>query len=414
MFSNMEKADVVIVGGGIAGLSTAASLCAESNLKVILVEKAAIGSNQSIRAVFKEAVEEFGLQESVLQHYTGFIFHSPLGSIAKYDYRTTALMGIDYEHSCRLLAERACRNGLQILPNQASTWSPQQPSSRESLIVHLENGDSIQTKILVDASGVAQWAARRLNIKLSPLYSICYGELLKGCREEDVEYFRFLAPNSIYGNGGGWMYPSGAGRISLGYSVVVPHPNIDSTNLVSGYTSAKREFHPYAEWVAQGVRERIEGGVVPVGRIGQFVTDRIIIVGDAAGQAHPWSVEGCRPCLINGKLAAEVILEAFRRNRYDRKTLASFERKWAVTNRERFWRSKSVSNIMWHRSNEDWEQFIAETKKQSPEVQLQVLRDNQANLFQAVYAVGGYARRQTMIWCRNRIKHIRNDSTCIV
>jgi digeranylgeranylglycerophospholipid reductase len=407
----MEKADVVIVGGGMAGLSTAASLCAESDLRVVLVEKKAIGSNQSIRAVFKKAIEEFGLEASVLQRYTGFIFHSPLGAIARYDYKNTELMGIDYEHGCRLLHERAFRSGLKDIPAQAIDWSPKSPDSKKPLTVQLDNGESIQTEILVDASGASQWAAKHLQIKLSPLFSICYGEYFRGCHMDDDQYFRFLAPNRNYGNGGGWMYPSGDGKISFGYSVVVSHPHIENTSLVSGYMSAKHEFHPYAEWVAQGVRERMEGGVVPVGRIGQFVADRILIVGDAAGQAHPWSVEGCRPSLYNGKLAAKVIMRAFDGKCFDRKALSAYEREWSKSNRERFWRSKSVADITWRRSDKEWDQFIAATTDQPPEVQMKILQDNPATRFQKVYAVGGYFRRQALKWCKKRIgRYVQEDS----
>lgn len=403
MSYKMEKSDIVIVGGGMAGLSTAASLCTKSDLRVILIEKNEIGSNQAIRAVFRNAIEEFGLEESVLQAYKGFIFHSPLGAMAKFNYENVELMGIDYQKACRILYDRACRSGLEIIPVQAVDWSPQLPDSKKPLTIHLDNGEAVQTQVLVDASGASQWAAKRLNIKLSPLYSICYGELLKGCHVEDDPYFRFLAPNSKYGNGGGWMYPSGEGVISIGYAVVVQHPNIEATNVVCGYTLAKQEVQPYAEWVKGGVRERIESGIVPVGRIRRFVDDRVLIVGDAAGQAHPWSVEGCLPSLFNGRLAANVILQAFESQCFDRQTLSVYEREWSKRNRERFWRSRSVAEITWGRSDQEWDRFIAASKSQPPEMQLKILRDNPASQFQKVYAVGGYARRQTLKWLKKRI-----------
>ncbi len=400
----MEKADVVIVGGGMAGLSTAAVLCAESNLKVALLEKNAIGSNQAVRAVFKEAVEEFGLEGSVLQKYTGFIWHSPLGAYAKFDYKSVELLALDYQEACHILCDRACSCGLTTYPVRAVGWSPQYPDPQKPVVVHLGNGASIQTEILVDAAGTSQWAARHLQIKLSPLYSICHGELIKGCHVEDEQYFRFLGPNSVYGNGGGWMYPAGEATMSIGYSVVVSHPHLERTNLVSGYVSAKREFYPYAEWVKGGIRERIEGGIVPVGRIGRFVTNRIMIVGDAAGQAHPWTVEGCRPSLYNGRLAANAILHAFETKHFDHQTLSVYEREWSKVNRERFWRSKSVADITWERSDEGWDQVISATKKLPPEMQLRIMRDNPASPFQKIYAMGGYARRQAVKWFREKYK----------
>jgi len=388
----------------MAGVSTAATLCTESNLKVILFEKNAIGSNQAIRAVFREAVEEFGLEDSVLQKYTGFIWHNPSGVFAKFDYKTVKLLALDYQKACHILFNRACSYGLKTYPVKALSWSLQHPIDQKPLVVHLDNGTSIQAEILVDASGTAQWAARQLKIKLSPLYSICYGELFKGCRMEDEQYFRFLGPNSVYGNGGGWMYPAGEKTISMGYSVVVRHFNIEETNLVNGYMSAKNEFQPYAGWVKNGIRERIEGGIVPVGRIGRFVSDRILIVGDAAGQAHPWSVEGCRPSLFNGRLVAKTIMLAFDRKAFDHRTLSVYEREWSKTNRERFWRSKSVADISWGRTDQDCDQFVFAMNKLSPTAQLEILKENTASLFEKIYAVGGYARRQAVRWFKEKYK----------
>ena len=392
----MGKADVVIVGGGIAGLSAAVTL-SEANLNVVLVERRGIGANQSVRAVFSDTVQEFDLKDSVLQGYTGFVWHSPLGAIASFDYQRVAVDAVDYGRACEFLCQRATRRGLKVIRAKALRWSPAVPDPRAPLVVHLDNGDSIQAQVLIDASGSAQWAARRLGMRPSLYYSVCYGELLTGCNGPDAGRFRFLAPNSRFGNGGGWYYPAGGSSVSIGYSIVVQGSEKRS-HLAAGYWSAKREFHPYADWVRPGIRQRIEGGVVPVGRIGRFVFDRILIVGDAAGQAYPWSVEGCRPCLYNGRLCAQVVLQAFAQKCFDRATLFVYERDWAWLNRERFWRTASVAELTWARSDQGWDQFIAAYQQLSPEQQIESLRENRVAAYQQIYAVAGYARRQLVKW----------------
>jgi len=398
----MDKADILIVGGGMAGLSAATTLCEESDLRVVLLEEAQIGSNQAIRAVFVEAIDDFGLRSSVVQEYRGFIWHSPLGALARFDYPKVALAGLDYRKACEVLYERAVRDGLVFVRAKAMNWSPEVPSAMKPLTIHLDTGESIQAEVLIDASGYAQWAANRLGVHTSPYYSLCYGELLTECSSEEPSYFRFLGPNRRYGNGGGWFYPTGADSVSMGYSIVVREKNPNLTNLVSGYTDAKQEFRPYSHWVRHGLRERIERGVVPVGRIGRFVSDRILIVGDAAGHANPWSVEGCRPCLINGRISARVVLDAFSRGDFGRSTLSSFERQWSKVNRERFWRTATLAELTWSRSDQEWDRFIATTQHLPPDQQLSWLRDHKASWFQQIYAVMGHARRQLVKWIRNR------------
>jgi flavin-dependent dehydrogenase len=398
----MEKVDVVIVGGGIAGLSVAVAICSESNLAVMLVEKRGVGSNHVTPTVFSEAINEFGLADSVLRNYTAYVFHSPLGAIARFDYQHAALASLDYEKACTILFEQAVSDGLELLAAKAVNWSPAVPDPTRPLVIHLDNGKSIQTEVLIDATGHVQWAAKHLKIGLSRYYSHCFGELLKNCSVEEGSSFRLLTNNSRYGNGGGWFYPTGENSVSMGYSVIVPESQTDRTQLRAGYWAAKQEFQPYADWVKEGVRQRIESGIIPIGRIGRFVADRILIVGDAAGQAHPWVVEGCRPNLYNGRLCAQVVLHAFKKKRFDRSMLASYERKWSGSNRERFWRTASVAELNLARSDQNWDWVVAATQRLSPEQQLRELRDNPASVFQQAYAVAGYVRRQFAKWVRER------------
>lgn len=212
----MEKADVVIVGSGIAGLAAAFTLCEESSLAVVLVEERAVGANRTTPIVFPDTLDAFGLGESIQQNYSRYEFHSPLGATASFDYKRDALTSIDYRKACASLYERAAGNGLQLRKARALDWSPSNPDPRLPLVVHLDNGDSIQTQVLIDASGHAQWAAKRLNIRLSPYYSVCYGEFLTGCSVKEHSSFWFLAPHSRYGSGGGWFYPLGESSVKYG------------------------------------------------------------------------------------------------------------------------------------------------------------------------------------------------------
>jgi flavin-dependent dehydrogenase len=161
----MDKVDVLIVGGGLAGLSAALTICLESSLSVILVEKKGVGSNQTTPTVFSETIDEFGLRDSILQNYTGFVFHSPLGAIARFDFPRVVLTSLNYQKACTILYERAFSHGLELRIAEAVDYSPAIPDPAQPLVIHLKDGSSIQTEVLIDATGHVQWTAKRLHIK---------------------------------------------------------------------------------------------------------------------------------------------------------------------------------------------------------------------------------------------------------
>ncbi len=393
---SVERFDVAILGGGLAGLSTAAALTASTRLSVALVEMRP-NPPKGARAVYNDTIQKFGLQDAVLRAYTGMVYRSASGTAAYFDYGDEdSLSALDYRLACAILLGRARDDGLELRSGRAVGME-----RSGDLRLLLTGGSQIETRMLVDASGAAQWTARQLGVRPSAYASLCYGEILRGCAVEQPHAFTFLAPSSRYGNGGGWFYPLDDSAASFGYSLVTPNPG-QPRDTAWRYHAARAEFQPFARQV-QGARvEAIEGGAVPLGRVSRFCDDGILRVGDAGGQAHAWSVEGCRPALENGLLAAEVIAGAFDANRFDRAALSAFERAWLRDNHERFWRTESAADVVWSRPDARWEQFLRRYARYSGPAQYWQLRENRAGLFAQVYAVLGYARRRALRALRAR------------
>jgi len=387
---NVERFDVAILGGGLAGLSTAAALTASTHLSVALVEMRP-NSPGGARAIYNDTIRKFGLQGAVLRAYTGMAYRSATGTMAYFDYgEENSLSALDYRLACEILLRRALDDGLELRPGRAVGME-----RSGNLRLLLAGGGQIETRVLVDASGAAQWTARQLGLRPSAFASLCYGEILRGCAVEQPHAFAFLAPSSRYGNGGGWFYPLQDGGASFGYSLVTPNPG-QPRDIAWRYHAAQAEFQPYARQVRGARVESIEGGAVPLGRVSRFSEDGILRVGDAGGQAHAWSVEGCRPALENGLLAASVIAGAFDANRFDRAALSAFERAWLRDNRERFWRTESAADVVWSRSDARWEQFLRRYARYSGKAQYWQLRENRAGLLTQAYAVLGFARRKVL------------------
>lgn len=392
-----ERCDVLILGGGLAGLSTALALTTTTRLAVALVEMRP-AANRSVRAVYNDAIHKFGLEDAVLQSYTAMAFHSAYGTSVRFEYgEKDSLSALDYACACQILRQRAVDSGLLLRPGRAVHLDV----SERGVLLSLAGGMELETELLVDASGAAQWTARQMGVRGSRYVSRCYGQRLAGCAVEEPQTFAFLAPHHHFGNGGGWLYPVGNGVLSAGYSLVTPAQQAPR-DTAWRWAAARTEFPLLARQVAGSAQVSIEGGAIPVGRVERFCDDRILRVGDAAGQANPWSVEGCRPALENGVLAAQVIDFAFRSNDFQRTVLDWYEIAWKKDNRERFWRTASVAEVHWGRSDADWERFLRRYGQIPSARQYLDLRDNRTNFFGQMYSWLGFARRESLKWLRQR------------
>ncbi|HEY4683502.1 MAG TPA: electron transfer flavoprotein-ubiquinone oxidoreductase [Candidatus Acidoferrales bacterium] len=155
-------------------------------------------------------------------------------------------------------------------------------------------------------------------------------------------------PSELYG--GGWIYGLGDNRVSIG--------------LVSGLEYANPYYDPHDAFqrfkLHPFVRRIIEGGklirygakTIPEG--GWFAmprprVDGALIIGDSAGFLDSQRLKGIHMAIKSGMLAAETILDALIANDYSTKTLSAFEQRveqsWI---REELWKVRNFHQAFAH------------------------------------------------------------------
>jgi flavin-dependent dehydrogenase len=358
----MNKLNVIIVGGGFAGLSTALHICKEADASVLLIDEGEIGDpRKSSPFTFPDIIRKYELDKAVLQQYNGFSYETPTGVSAHFHYDYNPLVTVDYQKTCATLLQRAQKSGnLQILENtKVIRFIRRKSLFRPSkLKIITSSSEEIASDVIVDASGVAFFVPRQLGVRLPSLYSHPYGEVLTGCNISDPTRMHIFCGRK-YGNGGGWLYPLDETRARFGFATVTDSPEFPTETVIQNFKNALEGFHPYNKMLANSKRVRPEFGTIPIGPLRHFVYDNIMIVGDAAGQATPWYNEGMRPALEAGELCAAAIVNAHRKNNYSKKNLNKYQDQWDRRNRKPYHMTVKYGSKCWFRSQSEWDEAVS-------------------------------------------------------
>jgi len=371
----LEEYDVVIVGGGVAGLSTALSISQKAEATLLLIEKGTVGDPAKTSPfTFPDTVQRFHLSDAVLQKYTRFTYRSPTGAVASFKYEKPPFVTLDYQKACNILLNQITKRGTVNVLEKTKALDFE--ITKTYLRLSLSNSACVLCHVLVDASGGSFFTSRKLGTKLPALYSHPYGEFLEGCKIEEPEEMCIFSGNK-YGNGGGWMYPIDRKTARFGFATVTRSTVYPRDIVERNYRDALRNFYPYNEMLADARKKRSESGTIPIGPFKRFVQGRIVLVGDAAGQATSWYNEGVRPALESGEMCGNAVAEAYEDGKPCERTLAKYQRLWNATNKRSYSRgTRGAFRTFLGRSQEDWDNSVRYQASLSREEMIAIIRYN--------------------------------------
>lgn len=391
----LEKYDVVIIGGGIAGLSTALPICRKTDVKLLLVEKGPIGDpTKTSPFTFPDVVERFQLSDAVLQKYKRFTYRSPTGVTASFEYESPAFVTLDYQKACGIMLKMMLKEGNAAV--MENTEALDLEASKTDLKLALSNSKSVVCNVLVDASGSNFFISRKLRTKLPTLYSHPYGEFLEGCEIEDPEEMCIFSGNK-YGNGGGWMYPIDRKTARFGFATVTRSSVYPRDIVEKNFREAIRNFYPYNEMLSGAQRRRSEFGTIPFGPINNLAHRQFLIVGDAAGQATPWYGEGVRPALESGEMCGKTIAEAYQNGQLNARTLNNYQRLWDAKNRKTYSNRTRAGFRSYFRNQEQWDNSVRYQASLAPQEMMAIIRYGKWPTSQSNILLRFYHRMRSVI-----------------
>jgi digeranylgeranylglycerophospholipid reductase len=313
----MDKADVIVVGAGPSGLRTAARL-ARTGLDVRVFEKKPrVGAGVVCTGIVgREAFDDFGLdRDAVVADMQTVRLVSPFATELVYTHPRPFACVVEREAFDGRLAEAAAAAGAAVACGVRVREVRVGPDGVE---LSLEDGggrtERRTASLVVLATGVDFALQKKLGLSVPPSF-------LKGAQveyaapsaaETTLFFGRDVAPGAF-----AWSVPAGPGRVRVG---VLTHKDarIRLRGLLDrhfGGPALRADGPIRSRPIAQGLLDRTFG-------------DRVLAVGEAAGQTKTTTGGGISYGLACADLAADVIRSCFDKSSFGPSALAAYERRW--------------------------------------------------------------------------------------
>lgn len=312
--------DVVIVGAGPAG-STMARCLAEEGLDVLLLEEhAEVGDGVICTGVIgREAFERFDLPTgATLGRILRLRFHSPSGKAVDYQPGSPLATIVCRKKFDSALARRAVeagaelRTGSQVRNITVGTEDVRLGVRRDG------EPNELRARLCVLATGFGSGLVRRCGFT-GPRHRIQGAQAVVPFR--DLDHAGIYLGSRFAPRGFGWSVPIGDGLARVG----VVTDRLAGHHLRRILNRPEVRLHRAAD--SDGAI-RIQACPIPVGPLDETVADRLMVVGEAAGQVKTTTQGGIYYGLLCAEMAARVAVGAFRAGDLSRGALAPYELRW--------------------------------------------------------------------------------------
>lgn len=354
-----KRYDVVVIGSGPAGATTA-RIAAEQNLRVLLVDKKQeLGSPiQCSGAVSHHALEATGVfpdPEFIHEPIYGFAIYNQVGEQTTIDYRKLKPgeygpgderkpLGyvVDRRRFDRYLMTQAERAGVEVwLKTEGLGYKAKPEGDCEVYLRRFNEEITVQAKVLVGADGlqsqVGKWAGMQTHIKLPELAS-CLQFIVD--QVETSGLLEIITGHEWAPGGYAWVFPKGHGYAEVGLGVartLTPH---NAQWHVDHFI--KNSF--FKERFAQSKILEIQGGGVPLAApLKTQYADNLILVGDAARHVNPITGGGIHTALSGGLIAARFLHDFIREGAAATADhLEAYQQRWLQALGNKMWKLYKV------------------------------------------------------------------------
>jgi len=309
--------DVIVIGGGPVGSYVAYKLAGIGHQVMVLERKRRIGETVCCTGIIgQECVSSFAIEDNViLRSVNSAKLFSPSGNLLRLWREEPQACVLDRAAFDIAMANRAQGNGVEYLLDSQVSRIEVEDDRVKIEAIHRKAGLNFEARSVVIATGFGSKLAERLGLGNFGDYVIGGQTEVATTGVDEVEVYlgREIAPGFF-----GWLVPTS--------------PRMARVGLLSRHNPELYLRKLLASLVAQGkivsVEAKLSCGGIPLKPLSRTYGERLIVVGNAAGQVKPTNGGGIYYGLLCANIAADTLHQALQRDDLSAKSLAKYEREW--------------------------------------------------------------------------------------
>ena len=316
--------EIIIIGAGPSGSYIARRLSHLGYRVVVVEENVRPGDDICCTGILsQECLRAFALDNSlVLREASSAKFLSPSGKCLRLWREGSVAVIIDRVRLNMSLAEQAQEAGANYLFGARAVDILPASDAVKVRVDGQRHETILEAEAAIIATGFGSALPKKLGLgEIKQLVIGAQAEVdINGVDEVEVYFDRNLAPGGF-----AWLVPTAHGK---GLAGLLTQRQADS------YLKNLLNTLSYQGKIASGeVTPRY--GIIPLRPLPKTYADRVLVVGEAAGQVKPTTGGGIYYALLCADIAAEVLHQAFLGGNLSATILSAYQKKWrARLNRE--------------------------------------------------------------------------------
>jgi digeranylgeranylglycerophospholipid reductase len=340
----MPHYDVIVAGGSISGLLAAREIAAGGLSVAVLEEDTEIGTPEHCGGLVSiSGIKNLGIVPDIEAIENSRITYAKISSPSS-SFEISAerqkVIVLDRRAFDKQIAFQAQNEGADI---RVKCSMRSFGKEGYGYIVKTSEGD-LSCNYFVDARGIASLISRNRDGVLHSAQYEVYGSWI------DPDTIEVAFDSQLYPGFFAWIIPTGRGRGKVGAA----GRRINAASALQSYLDSKGKY---------SVVRKVFAPIWINGPVRSFVSERTIIVGDAAGQSKPTTAGGIYTCGMAGVLAGRAIVDSTERKNFDegekQLLLKQYESSWLTTFKPEFDRMLLARRLFERMDNKAIDELIS-------------------------------------------------------